>query len=162
MYSQYHCTLNVRCSTISLVINNSPVENFELVISNDDNDSTKESKCFQHWWHCQQICSKFTSLSSARQIYHWPAHNSVNPEFDYSILLIPPIHKYSTVWKMQCSAFTDDKQFTNEQISNIKFPLMSKFPVISISLFTAESGQATYRKVPCFTNKVLEWYKHVF
>ena len=32
---------------------------------------------------------------------------------------------------MQCSAFTGDKQFTNEQISNIKFPLMSKFPVLS-------------------------------
>ena len=42
--SQYRCTLNVRCSTISLVINNSLVENFELVISNDDNNSSKESK----------------------------------------------------------------------------------------------------------------------
>ena len=34
-------------------------------------------------WHCQQICSKFTSLSSARQIYHWPARNSLNSEFAY-------------------------------------------------------------------------------
>ena len=41
-------------------------------------------------------------------------------------------------------------------------PLMSKFPVLSISLFSAESGQHSNRKVPCFTNKVLEWYKHVF
>ena len=41
-------------------------------------------------------------------------------------------------------------------------PLMSKFPVLSISPFSAESGQTSYRKVPCFTNKVLEWYKHVF
>ena len=41
-------------------------------------------------------------------------------------------------------------------------PLMSKFPVLSISLFSAESGHNSYRKVPCFTNKVLEWYKHVF
>ena len=35
-------------------------------------------------------------------------------------------------------------------------------PVLSISLFSAKSGQTSYRKVPCFTNKVLEWYKHVF
>ena len=76
------------CSPLSLVTNNSLVENFELVISNDDNNSSKESKCFQQRWHCQQICSKFTSLSSARQIYHWLAHNSVNPEFAYTILLI--------------------------------------------------------------------------
>ena len=41
-------------------------------------------------------------------------------------------------------------------------PLMSKFPVLSISLFPAESGQHPNRKVPCFTNKVLEWHKHVF
>ena len=41
-------------------------------------------------------------------------------------------------------------------------PLMSKFPLLSISLFSAESGQTSYRKVPCFTNKVLEWYKHIF
>ena len=36
-----------------------------------------------------------------------------------------------------------------------------KIPVLHISLFSAKSGQAPYRKVPCFTNKVLEWYKHV-
>ena len=41
-------------------------------------------------------------------------------------------------------------------------PLMSKFPVLSISLFSTESGQTSNWKVPCFTNKVLEWYKHVF
>ena len=41
-------------------------------------------------------------------------------------------------------------------------PLMSKFPVLSISLFSAESGHNSCRKVPCFTKKVLEWYKHVF
>ena len=40
--------------------------------------------------------------------------------------------------------------------------LMSKFLVLSISLFSAESGQTSYRKVPCFANKVLEWYKHMF
>ena len=127
MYSQYHCTLDMWCTTISLVINNSLVEIFELVISNDNNNSPKESKCFQWWWHCQQIFSKHTSLSSARQIYHWPAHNSVNLELGYSLLLIPPIHKYVTVWKCQCSAFISDKQFTNEQTSNIQFPLCPNF-----------------------------------
>ena len=40
--------------------------------------------------------------------------------------------------------------------------LMSKFPVLTISLLSTESGQASYRKVPCFTNKVLEWHKHMF
>ena len=37
-----------------------------------------------------------------------------------------------------------------------------KIPVLHISLFSAESGQTSYRKVPCFANKVLEWYKHIF
>ena len=54
--------------------------------------------------------------------------------------------------------------------SNVKFPSWCqnscvkyvKIPVLSISLFSAKSGQTSYRKVPCFTNKVLEWYKHVF
>ena len=45
------------------------------------------------------------------------------------------------------------------RIYNVRFPIMSK---IHISLFSAESGQHSNRKVPCFTNKVLEWYKHVF
>ena len=45
---------------------------------------------------------------------------------------------------------------------SIQSPLMSKFLVLSISLFSAKSGQTSYRKVPCLTNKVLEWYKHVF
>ena len=44
MYSQYHCTLNVRCFALPLVINNSLVEKIELVISNDDNNSPKEFK----------------------------------------------------------------------------------------------------------------------
>ena len=125
---QHPCSLFLKiCSPLSLVINNSLVENFELVISNDDNNSPKESKCFQWWWHCQQICSKFTSLNSARQIYHTLAHNSINFEFTCSILLIPPIHEYSTFRKIQCSAFTCDKQFTNEQISNIKYHLCPNF-----------------------------------
>ena len=45
---------------------------------------------------------------------------------------------------------------------SIRFPSWCQNPVLSISLFSAESGQTSYRKVPCFTNKVLEWYKHMF
>ena len=53
---------------------------------------------------------------------------------------------------------------TIHQWTEFQYPiqLMCKFPVLSISLFSAESGQTSYRKVPCFTNKVLEWYKHKF
>ena len=34
-------------------------------------------------------------------------------------------------------------------------PLMSEFPVLSVSLFSAESGQTSYRKVPCFIQQSL-------
>ena len=130
-------------------------------MSNDDNNSSKESKCFQWRWHCQQIHSKFTSLSSAWQIYYWPAHNSVNLESDCPILLIPPIHEcYCPKNAMFCfHLWLTIHQWTEFSIQS---PLMSKFPVLSISLFSAKSGQTSYRKVPCFTNKVLEWYKHMF
>ena len=42
-----------------------------------------------------------------------------------------------------------------------RFPSWCQNPVSSISLFSAKSGQTSNRKVPCLTNKVLEWYKHV-
>ena len=48
------------------------------------------------------------------------------------------------------------------KIYKVRFPSWCQIPVLSISLFSAESGQTSNRKVPCFTNKVLEWYKHVF
>ena len=51
------------------------------VISNDDNNSSKELKSFPTTMTLLANPPKFTSLSSARQIYHWPAHNSVNLEF---------------------------------------------------------------------------------
>ena len=44
----------------------------------------------------------------------------------------------------------------------VRFPSWCQNPVLSVSLFPAESGQTSNRKVPCFTNKVLEWYKHMF
>ena len=48
------------------------------------------------------------------------------------------------------------------RISMLDFLPDVKIPVLHISLFSAKSGQTSNRKVPCFTNKVLEWYKHVF
>ena len=53
-------------------------------------------------------------------------------------------------------------QFINEQNFPYSTPPFSKFPVTSTSPFSAESGQHPNRKVPRFTNKVLEWYKHLF
>ena len=48
------------------------------------------------------------------------------------------------------------------RISMLDFLPDVKIPVLHISLFSAKSGQTSNRKVPCFTNKVLEWYKHMF
>ena len=48
------------------------------------------------------------------------------------------------------------------RIFNVRFPSWCQNPVLSISLSSDESGQTSYRKVPHFTNKVMEWYKHVF
>ena len=48
------------------------------------------------------------------------------------------------------------------RIYKVRFPSWCQNPVLSISLFSAKSGQTSNRKVPCFTNKVLEWYKHMF
>ena len=67
----------------------------------------------------------------------------------------PPSHKYFTVWKSQ---YINNSLMNRYSMSN-SF-LMSK-SVLNIYLFSAESGQASYRKVPCFTKTVLEWYKHV-
>ena len=158
-----HSLFSKICSPLSLVINNSLVENFELVISNDDNNSPKESKCFQWWWHHQQTCPKLTSLSSARQIYHWPAHNSVNPEFAYTILLIPPIQEYSSVWEMQCSVSTGDNSPMNRPpISNstyVQIPCVNYIPPLhriwpgfiqKSSLFHQQSLGMTQTHVPIF------------
>ena len=48
------------------------------------------------------------------------------------------------------------------RISMLDFLPDVKIPVLHISLFSAKSGHTLYRKVPCFTNKVLEWYKNMF
>ena len=103
---------------------------------------------------------KFTSLSTARHIYHWLAHNSINLEFAYSPYSSHPRISHCSKNPMFCFHWwVTIHQWTEFQYP---IPLMSKFPVLSISLFSAESGQHSNRKVPCFTNKVLEWYKHVF
>ena len=123
MYSQYHCTLNVWCSTISLVINNSLVQNFELVISNDDNNSSKESKKFPRMMILSAIPLKNPSLRLTRQIYHWLAHNSVNFEVAFSLLLIPPFHEYVTVRK--CNVLLS--LMTNNSSMNRIFNLKSTY-----------------------------------
>ena len=87
-------------------------------------------------FHWSWVCLLYSPYSSHPQISHWPK----NAMFCF--------HWWLTI-----------HQWTEFQYS---IPLMSKFPVLSISLFSAESGQTSYRKVPCFTNKVLEWYKHKF
>ena len=116
-------------------------------VSNDDDTFSKSA-------------SKFTSLSTARHIYHWLAHNSINLEFAYSPYSSHPRISHCSKNPMFCFHWwVTIHQWTEFQYP---IPLMSKFPVLSISLFSAESGQHSNRKVPCFTNKVLEWYKHVF
>ena len=147
MYSQYHCTLNVRCSTISPMM--ITIHQRNRNVSNDDDTFSKSTQNSLPW----VLPDKYiTDQLTIQLILSLPIF----------LLLIPPIHEYVTVQKMQCSVSTGDKQFTNEQTSNIKFPLISKFPVLNISLFSAKSGHNSCRKVPCFTNKVLECYKHVF
>ena len=59
----------------------------------------------------------------------------------------PPSHKYFTVWKSQ---YINNSLMNRSSMSN-SF-LMSK-SVLNIYLFSAESGQASYRKVACFTKK---------
>ena len=122
-------------STISLVINNSLVENFWV------------SYCpMMIKIPSQRNRNKFPmmmtlSLKSAQnslpwvlpdKSYHWRLTNSINFEFVCSILLIPPIHEYSTVRKRQCSVFTGDKQLDQWTDFQYQIPLMSKFPVLSI------------------------------
>ena len=60
-------------------------------------------------------------------------------------------------WDMQDLIFQEETEKTVIGRS----PSWCQNPVLSISLFSAKSGQTSNRKVPCFTNKVLEWYKHM-
>ena len=117
-------------------------------VSNDDDTFSKSTQNSLPWvlpdkyitdWLTIQliwVCSLHSPYSSHPRI----SHCLKNPMFCF--------HWWVTI-----------HQWTEFQYP---IPLMSKFPVLSISLFSAESGQHSNRKVPCFTNKVLEWYKHVF
>ena len=103
---------------------------------------------------------KFTSLSTARQLYHWPAYHAVNFEFACFTYPFPPIHESSTVWKV---SFTGDKQFTNGKISNINSLHKFKIPVLSIIPLLCRIWPGFKQKSSLFffANKVLEWYEHV-
>ena len=124
---------------------------------------TKGIESFQRQWHCQQISSKCTSLSSARQIYHWPAHNSVN----FRVCLFS-FHYSSHLRICHCLKnamfcfhwWLTIQQWTEFSMLNILPDI--KIPVLYISLFSAKSRHNSCRKVPCFTKKVMEWYKHMF
>ena len=69
------------------------MNNLELDNSSDDSNSPKESKVSNDDDTFSKSAQNSLPLSTARQIYHWPAHNSINPEFAHFILLIPPIHE---------------------------------------------------------------------
>ena len=75
---------------------------------------------------------KFTSLSSARQIYHWPAHNSVNFEFACFTSPIPHFHESFTVWKV-LSLVINNSPMNRFPMSNSlhksKFPVLSTIPL---------------------------------
>ena len=94
-------------STLSLVINNLLVENLELVISMIITIHQRNRK-FPTTMTLSANLLKIHFLEFCLTIYHWLAHNSIYFEFACSILLIPPINKYVTVRKMQCSVFTDE------------------------------------------------------
>ena len=63
---------------------------------------------------------KFTSLSSARQIFHWMAHNSVNLEFTCFTYPFPPIHKYCNVWTFLLSLVINNSSMK-------RFPMLIHF-----------------------------------
>ena len=130
MYSQYHCTLNVWCSTISLVINDSLVEKFELVISNDDNNSPKESKCFQWQWHCQQ---------SPQNILPWVLLNKYITDRLTIQLILSLLILFSL--------FLPSTNMSLSEKCNVLFPLvinnspMNRFPI----------SNSTYVQISCVT-----------
>ena len=100
--------------------------------------------------HFLEYCQTHISLTGS---------DSINLEFAYSPYFSHPRISHCLKNPMFCFHWwVTIHQWTEFQYP---IPLTSKFPVLSISLFSAESGHNSCRKVPCFTNKVLEWYKHV-
>ena len=80
------------------------------------------------------ICSKYTSLSSARQIYHWLAYNLVNLEFAYFLSFflpstnMPLSEKYNVLFSLVTNNSPMNRLF------NVKFLLISKSHVKYIPL----------------------------
>ena len=72
---------------------------------------------------------KFTSLSSARQICHWPAHNSINFESASFTYPFPPFHESFTVWKVP-SLVINNSPMNRFPITNSLHK--SKIPVLNI------------------------------
>ena len=103
--------------------------------------------------HFLEYCQTNISLTGSQ--FHW----------SWVCLLYSPYSSHSQICHcLKNAMFCFHWWLTIHQWTEFQYPipLMSKFPVLSISLFSAKSGQTSYRKVPCFTNKVLEWYPHVF
>ena len=138
------------------------MNNLELVNSSDDSNSPKESKVSN---------DDDTFSKSAQNSLPWVLPDKYITD-RLTIQLIPSLLALFSLFLPSTNKSLFEKSnvlpslMTNNssmnRIFHIPIPLMSKFPVISLSLFPAESGQTSYRKVPCFTNKVLEWYRHVF
>ena len=111
-------------------------------ISNDDDTFSKSTQNSLPWvlpdkYITDQltiplILSLLALFSSPYSSHPWISHCSKNAMYCF--------HWWITV-----------HQWTEFQYP---IPLMFKFPGLSISLFSAESGQTSYRKVPCFTNSI--------
>ena len=152
---------NVWCFALPLVINNSLVEKIELVISNDDNNSPKEFKVSND----DDTVSKFAQNSLPWVLPDKYITDRLTIQLILSLLalfsFLPSTNKsLSEKCNVLFSLMSNNSPMN--RIYKVRFPSRCQNPVLSISLFSAESGQTSNRKVPCFTNKVLEWYKHVF
>ena len=80
------------------------------------------------------ICSKYTSLSFARQIYHWPAHNLVNLEFAYFLSFFLPSTNMSLSEKYNVLFSLVTNNSPMNRLFNVKFLLISKSHVKYIPL----------------------------
>ena len=118
---------------------------------------------FQRWWHF----SKSTQNSLPWVLPDKYITDRLTNPLILSLpilfsLFLPSTNK--SLFEKKCNVLLSlmTNNSSMNRITMLDFLPDVKIPVLHISLFSAESGQASYRKVPCFTNKVLEWYKHVF
>ena len=117
--------------------------------SNDDDTLSKSAQNLLPW------------VLPDKYITHWHTIQLILSLLNLLSLLLPSTNMSLS---KECNVLFSlmSKNSPMNRIYNVRFPFMSKILVLSISLFSAQSGQTSYRKVLCFTNKVLEWYKHVF